>query len=60
MTPATRQWAEQRNLPNRPGNRETLIYILGRISRGETLPPEVLVFLAEHPKMWTPKDPGSH
>jgi hypothetical protein len=57
MTPATPRWADQRNL-SRPANRETLIYILGRISRGETLPPEVLVILAEHPRMWKPS--GTH
>jgi hypothetical protein len=55
MTPAIQQWTEQRNL-TRPANRETLIYILGRLSRGETLPPEILIILAEHPDMWVKKN----
>lgn len=58
MTPATR-WAEKRNL-TRPANRETLIYILGRLSRGESLPSEILILLAEHPGMWTQRSTDTH
>jgi len=60
MTPSTRQWTTQRNLSGSTITRETLIYILGRVSRGETLPPDVLVLLAEHPKMWVPHSPEDH
>lgn len=59
MTPATHQWTQKRNLPS-TANRETVIYILGRLSRGERLPPEILVLLAEHPALWTPKPSGTH
>jgi hypothetical protein len=58
LTSAT--WTQKRNLSTRPENRETLIYILGRIARGETPPPEILVLLAEHPKMWLPRSPTNH
>lgn len=59
MTPATRQWTQQRNLSH-PRDRETLIYILGRLSRGESLPSEILVLLTEHPKMWMHRSPETH
>ena len=58
MTPATRQWTEKRNLS--PRDRETLIYILGRLSRSDTLPSDILVLLTEHPKMWMPRSNETH
>ena len=54
MTPQA-HWTEKRNL-TRPDKRETLIYILGRLSRGEKLPQEILVMLAQHPDMWVARD----
>ena len=58
MTPAT-TWTEKRNLSlARPARKETLIYILGRLSRGEKLPPEVLVLLAE--QLWSDRDSTEH
>jgi hypothetical protein len=61
MTPAT-TWGEQRNLSLvRPVKQETLIYILGRLSRGEKLPSEVLILLAEHPAMmWVKQNSAIH
>jgi len=59
MTSAAVLWTEKRNL-TRPSDRETLIYILGRLSRGESLPRDILVLLAEHPQMWNEKNPTSH
>jgi hypothetical protein len=56
---AAAPWTTQRNL-TRPTSRETLIYIIGRLSRGETLPDEILVLMAEHPDMWKPKSLDFH
>ena len=58
MIPAA-HWTTKRNL-TRPSSRETLIYIIGRLARGEDLPDEILVLLAEHPDMWRPTSPDFH
>ena len=49
-------WTQERNLSFR-AERETLIYVLGRVGR-EELPPEVLIFLAEHLKEWSSLTPA--
>lgn len=61
MIPST-TWGERRNLSlARPVRQETLIYILGRLSRGEKLPEEVLLLLAEHPNlMWVVPNTTTH
>jgi len=45
-------WTRTRNL-NLSDRDETIIYLLGRIGR-EPIPPELLVWLATHPKVWRP------
>jgi len=46
MTSASRSWAEERNLSHN-SERETLIYILGRVGR-EEIPQDLLLKIAEY------------
>lgn len=48
-------WAQQRNLHLSRANRETLIYLLGRIYK-EILPPEILTYLAENLPLFRSSD----
>jgi hypothetical protein len=47
-------WTEERNL-RLSEDRETLIYLLGRIGR-EPIPENMWVFLARHSRMWRPRE----
>ena len=55
---STELWTRKRNLSFQ-AERETLIYVLGRVGR-EELPPEVWVFLASHVMFWNQHNQTYH
>lgn len=51
MLVSSEVWAKQRNL-NLRVEQEAFLYLLGRAAKGDLLPAEMWVFLAQNPRMW--------